>query len=55
MQKMEEIKPPNEVEECDIIIIGCGLSGMTAAYELLKLEPTLKLHLLEAKGNLKYL
>ncbi len=38
-------------EEFDIIIVGCGLSGMTAAYEILKLDSSIKLYLLEAKGN----
>ena len=38
-------------KEFDIIVIGCGLSGMTAAYEILKLDPEIKLCLLEAKGT----
>ena len=38
-------------EEFDLIVMGCGLSGMTAAYEILKLDPGIKLCLLEAKGT----
>ncbi|XP_057367268.1 probable flavin-containing monoamine oxidase A isoform X1 [Daphnia carinata] len=49
---MDGIVLPNEVKECDVIIIGCGLSGMTAAYEMLKLDPNIKLCLLEAKDRI---
>lgn len=50
--KMEEGKSPNKAkEEFDVIVIGCGLSGLTAAYEIFKLDPNIKLCLLEAKGT----
>lgn len=34
----------------DVIIIGAGLSGMTAAYTLLEKEPALNILVLEAQG-----
>jgi len=49
---MEERKAPNKADEFDVIVIGCGLSGLTAAYEIFKLEPNINLCLLEAKGIL---
>ncbi|XP_046437398.1 probable flavin-containing monoamine oxidase A [Daphnia pulex] len=50
---MEERKSPNKAkEEFDVIVIGCGLSGLTAAYEIFKLDPNIKLCLLEAKDRL---
>jgi protoporphyrinogen oxidase len=47
---MEALKSTNKAEEFDVIVIGCGLSGLTAAYEILKLEQNTNLCLLEAKG-----
>ena len=44
----------NKAEESDVIVIGCGLSGLTAAYEIFKIEPNTNLCLLEAKGNKKW-
>lgn len=41
-----------EEKEIDVLVIGCGLSGMTAAYEILKIDPSIKLCLLEAKGRM---
>lgn len=35
----------------DVIIVGAGLSGLTAAYELLQYDRSLKILILEAKGN----
>ena len=35
----------------DVIIIGAGLSGLSAAYLLWKKDPNLKVLLLEAKGG----
>lgn len=40
-----------EKTEFDVVVIGCGLSGLTTAYELLKIDPTIKVCLLEAKGK----
>ena len=35
----------------DVLIIGAGLSGLTAAYEILKIDPKLSVQVLEAKGK----
>lgn len=51
---MEVRKSTNKAEESDVIVIGCGLSGLTAAYEIFKIEPNTNLCLLEAKGNKKW-
>ncbi|XP_041363842.1 probable flavin-containing monoamine oxidase A [Gigantopelta aegis] len=37
--------------ECDVIVIGAGLSGLTAAYHLKKKDPNLHLLVLEAKDR----
>jgi protoporphyrinogen oxidase len=36
--------------EADIIVAGAGISGLTAAYKLLKKNPSLRILVLEAKG-----
>lgn len=44
-------------EEYDAVIAGCGLSGLTAAYTLLKQKPGLRVCIVEARervgGRLK--
>ena len=35
----------------DVIVVGAGISGLTAAFEVLKKNPDAKLIILEAKGN----
>ena len=39
-----------EEQVWDVAVVGAGLSGLTAAYEMLKTEPTLKVCVLEAKS-----
>lgn len=39
------------VANFDVIVIGCGLSGLTAAYEIFKSDSSIRLGLIEAKGN----
>lgn len=35
----------------DVAVVGCGLSGLSAAYEILKIDPSVRICLLEAKGT----
>lgn len=35
----------------DVVIAGCGLSGLTAAHEILKKNPDLKICLIEARAR----
>ena len=37
----------------DVIVVGAGISGLTAAYEVLKKVPNAKLIVLEAKGKVR--
>jgi len=37
----------------DVVIIGAGLSGLTAAHQLWKKDPSLHVIVLEAKGGLR--
>lgn len=37
--------------DADVIVIGAGLSGLTAAYTLLEKEPNLSVMILEANGK----
>ena len=43
----------NEDQPWDVIIIGAGLAGLTAAYRILKTDSNAKVLVLEAKGQLK--
>lgn len=39
------------LEAVDVVIVGAGISGLCAAYELLKKRPQTNLVVLEAKGR----
>ena len=38
-------------EDCDVIVVGAGLSGLTAAYSLKKTLPECNVIVVEAKGT----
>ena len=40
--------------EYDVICIGAGFAGLTAAHTLLKAKPSLKICVLEAKGTVDF-
>ena len=40
------------IENIDVCVVGAGVSGLTAAYELLKKHAGLSVLVLEAKGNI---
>lgn len=40
-----------ETTEYDVIVVGAGLSGLTAAYTLLQKKPSGKVLVLEASGK----
>lgn len=42
-----------ETEILDVLCIGAGFSGLTAAYTLMKADPKLNICVLEAKGKIK--
>jgi len=37
--------------DVDVVIVGAGISGLSAAYKLLSKDPNLDIIVLEAKGN----
>jgi cation diffusion facilitator CzcD-associated flavoprotein CzcO len=37
--------------DADVIVVGAGISGMTTAFTLLKMEPSLNVMILEATGQ----
>lgn len=41
----------NTLENADVVIIGAGVSGLTAAYHIKKKDPNLGVIVIEAKGN----
>ena len=38
-------------ESVDVVVVGAGISGLSAAYELMKKRPKTRLVVLEAKGK----
>ena len=46
------IETLNEAPEFDVVIVGGGVTGLTAAYRLTKDAPQLKVAILEASGRL---
>lgn len=39
------------LESVDVVVVGAGISGLSAAYELMKKRPETRLVVLEAKGR----
>lgn len=44
----------DEVSYVDVVVVGAGISGLCAAYDILKKEEDCSIVILEAKGILKY-
>lgn len=42
----------NDTDDFDVVIVGCGLSGLTAAHKILKQNPSLKICIVEARGRM---
>ena len=40
-----------DVEEADVIVVGAGLSGLSAAHFMHKRDPNIRIVILEAKGE----
>ena len=38
-------------QEVDVVIVGGGISGLSAAYKICQADPTISLCVLEAKGK----
>ena len=38
-------------ESVDVVVVGAGISGLSAAYEVMKKRPETRLVVLEAKGK----
>ena len=49
--KMDHAQPKTARTDVDVIIIGAGISGLTAAHKILKNRPQAKVIVLEAKGE----
>ena len=39
----------------DVVVVGAGVSGLTAAYHLTTRDPNLRVVVVEAKGELKHI
>eukprot|EP01122_Echinamoeba_exundans_P015447 TRINITY_DN7338_c0_g1_i1.p1 TRINITY_DN7338_c0_g1~~TRINITY_DN7338_c0_g1_i1.p1 ORF type:complete len:516 (-),score=80.44 TRINITY_DN7338_c0_g1_i1:253-1800(-) len=48
----ESCHPLPKTEECDVIIVGAGVSGLSCAYHLKRLAPELKVIVLEASDRM---
>ena len=46
-----DVTPDSSDVTCDLLVIGAGVSGLTAANELLKRDATVRLCVVEAKGQ----
>ncbi|TPX32968.1 hypothetical protein SmJEL517_g03993 [Synchytrium microbalum] len=48
--ELKDIQTSEQLQDCDVVIIGAGITGVSCAYHLNELSPTSNITILEARG-----